>query len=69
MHKGSNDNGGYLQDAKVRLYSCVPAQANLAIKEGDDAIARGDGYYAQLCQKKAELSSDGEGSKLSLGRL
>ena len=29
-------------------------QANLAIKEGEIAIARGEGYYAQLCQKKAE---------------
>jgi hypothetical protein len=29
-------------------------QANLAIKEGESAITRGDGYYAQLCQKKAE---------------
>ena len=29
-------------------------QANLAIKEGESAITRGDGYFAQLCQKKAE---------------
>ena len=29
-------------------------QANLAIKEGEDAIARGEGYYADLCQKTAE---------------
>lgn len=29
-------------------------QANLAIKEGERAVARGEGYYAQLCQKKAE---------------
>jgi hypothetical protein len=29
-------------------------QANLAIKEGESALTRGDGYFAQLCQKKAE---------------
>ena len=47
FERRSNESWAGMRDEYLR-------QANLSIKDGEDAIARGEGYYAELCQKKAE---------------